>query len=134
MTAAPPFERLTADECWRLVGARGAGRIAFAGDTALRVVPTRYDVDHATAYVRATTFGELARSVHGRGTTLQVDDVDPLTLTGWSVQLSGVAHRVEDAATVAFLWSLERPAPWSPGPTTQWLALAVDTIEGQRVS
>jgi len=44
------------------------------------------------------------------------------------------AHRVEDAATVASLWSRGRPDAWFPWPQTQWIALPVDTLRGQRVS
>lgn len=130
----PRVESLEASECWRLVGDEGVGRVGFAGDGRLRVVPTRYDAAGRTAYFRALTFGELARGVHDRPASLQVDDIDHATFTGWSVVMSGKAHRVVDAVTIASLWSLGRPQPWTPGPDTQWIALAVESIEGQRVT
>jgi nitroimidazol reductase NimA-like FMN-containing flavoprotein (pyridoxamine 5'-phosphate oxidase superfamily) len=127
------LERLDADECWVLVGSQGVGRIGFMGETHIQIVPTRYDAQHGTAYFRAGTFGELARRVHGQAVSLQVDDLDRHTFSGWSVVMTGTAHRVEDAATVAARWSAGRPSPWLPSPDSQWIALRVDGIRGERV-
>lgn len=128
------FERLDVEECWRLVGEHGVGRVVFEGDAdGTQVVPTRYDARSGTAFFRAQIFGELARRVHTRTTTLQVDELDPHTLTGWSIVMTGTARRVSDAETMASLWTLDRPQPWIPGPFTQWIALPVDHVRGQRV-
>ena len=129
-----PLAHLDPDECWRLMGSHGVGRGVFTGDTHTQIVPTTYDAASGTAYFRAPTFGELARRVHGHTASLQVDDIDRSTFTGWSVLMTGTAHRVKDATTVASLWSLGRPDAWYPGPQTQWIALPVDTLRGQRVS
>lgn len=134
LTSIRSFEHLGTEECWRLVGRHGVGRVGFkTGGDHVRIVPTRYDAHSGTAYFRAPTFGELARSIHGRTASLEVDDLDRSTFTGWSVLMTGVARRVEDPATMASLWSLGRPHPWFPGPETQWIALPVDEIRGQRV-
>jgi nitroimidazol reductase NimA-like FMN-containing flavoprotein (pyridoxamine 5'-phosphate oxidase superfamily) len=127
------FERLDAAECWRLVGTQGVGRIGFMSDTRVQIVPARYDAHRHTIYFRAGTFGEIARRVHGQSVSLQVEDLDPRTLSGWSVVMSGQAHRVEDAATVAARWSARRPSPWLPSPDSQWIAVPVDDIQGERV-
>lgn len=127
------FAHLDARECWRLVSDHGIGRVVFAGDTWTQVVPTTYDAVNGTAYFRAPTFGELAQRVDGRTASLQVDNIDRHTFTGWSVLMTGTAHRVEDASTVASLWGLGRPHAWFPGKQTQWIALPVDVVLGQRV-
>ena len=128
------FATLDPDECWRLVGGHGVGRVVFAGDTYTHVVPTTYDAVNTTAYFRAPTFGQLARRTDGHTISLCVDDIQATTFTGWSVQMSGTAHRVQDAATVASLWSLGRPHAWFPGTQTQWIALPVEHLQGQRVT
>ncbi len=128
------FETLDSGECWRLVGDHGVGRVVFEGDTDTQVVPTRYDAQTGVAYFRAPTFGEMARRVHRRSTSLQVDDIDHETFTGWSILLTGTAHRVQDSRTMADLWSLGRPPTWFPRVDTQWIALPVDHLHGQRVS
>ena len=135
MTTTPTaFEQLGVDECWQLVIGHGIGRIGFVGDPYVQIVPTRYDAEPGTVYFRAGTFGELARRVHNKRTTLQVDDIDPETFCGWSVLMTGTAHRVGDAATLASRWSMGRPRPWFPaGPQSQWIALSVDEIKGHRV-
>jgi nitroimidazol reductase NimA-like FMN-containing flavoprotein (pyridoxamine 5'-phosphate oxidase superfamily) len=127
------FQRLDAEDCWKLVGSQGVGRIGFMSETHVHIVPTRYDAHRGTAYFRAGTFGELARRVHGQSVSLQVEDLDRRTFSGWSVLMSGQAHRVEDAATVAARWSAGRPSPWLPSADSQWIALLVDDIEGERV-
>lgn len=133
VNAARTFAHLDPDECWRLVGRHGVGRVVFTGDTYTQVVPTTYDAVNGDAYFRAPTFGELARRVDGHTASLQVDEIDPNAFTGWSVLMTGTAHRVQDAATVASLWSLGRPHAWLPGAQTQWIALSVDHVRGQRV-
>lgn len=130
---ARKFSQLVPDECWRLVGSHGIGRVVFTGDTHPQIVPTTYDAVNGTAYFRAPAFGELARRVDGQTTSLQVDDIDPETFTGWSVLMTGTAHRVEDAATMASLWGLGRPPSWFPGAQSQWIALPVDALRGERV-
>lgn len=132
-TPARTFTHLDADDCWRLVGGHGIGRVVFTGDTYTQVVPTTYDALNGTAYFRAPTFGELARRVDGRIASLQVDDIDRGTFTGWSVLMTGIAHRVDDPAVVASLWALGRPHAWFPGKQTQWIALPVDTVRGQLI-
>jgi nitroimidazol reductase NimA-like FMN-containing flavoprotein (pyridoxamine 5'-phosphate oxidase superfamily) len=127
------YARLGAEECWDLVGSQGIGRIGYMGDTHIQIVPTRYDAQRGTAYFRAGTFGELARRVHGKAVSLQVDDLDRRTFSGWSVVITGIAHRVDDATTVAERWSVERPSPWLPAPDSQWISLSVDDIQGERV-
>lgn len=127
------FERLDAEECWKLVGSEGVGRIGFLSETKMHIVPTRYDAHRGTVYFRAGTFGELARRVHGQAVSLQVDHLDRATFSGWSVVMSGRAHRVEDAATVAARWSVGRPSPWLSSPDSQWIALRVDDIGGEQV-
>lgn len=134
MNDSRTFTHLDAAECWRLMGEHGVGRVVFLGDTWPRIVPTTYDAVSGTAYFRAPVYGELARRVAGHTASLQMDDIDPGTLTGWSVLMTGTAHRVEDAATVASLWPLGRPDAWFPGKETQWIALPVDTVRGQRVA
>jgi Pyridoxamine 5'-phosphate oxidase len=99
------FERLGAEECWLLVRSQGVGRIGFMGETHVQIVPTRYDAQRGAPYFRGGTF----------------------------VAMAGTAHRVEDAATVAARWSVGRPSPWLPSPESQWIALAVDDIQGERV-
>jgi nitroimidazol reductase NimA-like FMN-containing flavoprotein (pyridoxamine 5'-phosphate oxidase superfamily) len=127
------LRRLDVEECWQLVGSQGVGRIGVMGETHVQIVPTRYDAERGTAYFRAGTFGELARRVHGRAVSLQVDDLDRRTFSGWSIVMSGTAHRVDDAEMIAARWSVGRPSPWLPGPNSQWIALQIDDIKGERV-
>ena len=134
LSSTRTFANLDAAACWRLVGDHGVGRVVFASDTCPQVIPTSYDAISGTAYFRAPTFGDLARRADRHVISLQVDDIDPSTLTGWSVQMSGEAHRVEDAATRASVWSLGRPHTWFLGAQTQWIAITVDHVQGQGVS
>lgn len=127
------FAHLGPDECWRLIGSHGIGRVVFTGETHTQIVPTTYDAANGTAYFRAPAFGELARRVDGRTASLQVDDIDRGTFSGWSVLMTGTAHRVEKAATVAALWRLGRPHAWFPGTQVQWIALPVTIVRGERV-
>jgi uncharacterized protein len=57
--------------------------------------------------------GQLATVVPGRGVAFEVDDIDVVTRTGWSVLGVGEAYEVSDPARLAELAA--RPEPWARG-------------------
>lgn len=127
------LEHLGAAECWRLLGSQRFGRLCFCVDDRVEVVLTPYVARTDRIYFRAATFGPVARRVLTRQVTLQVDDLRGDRQAGWSVTATGTAVHVEDAATLASLWSPVRPAPWGSDQEALWVELAPDDVRGQRL-
>jgi len=129
----PLFGRLGADECRWLLSSRSSGRICFSVDDRVQVMLTAYVARTDRIYFRAAAFGRVARRAQTRPVTLQVDDMQSDHQASWSVTVTGTSQRVDDAATLASLWSPVRPVPWEAGQEPLWIALAADDVQGQRL-
>jgi nitroimidazol reductase NimA-like FMN-containing flavoprotein (pyridoxamine 5'-phosphate oxidase superfamily) len=123
---------LGADECWRLLGNHTFGRICFGVDERVQVVLTAFATRAQHVYFRAAAFGPVARRVLTRPVTLQVDDLQGDQAASWSITVTGVAHPVDDPATLAALWTPVRPAVREHRQDSLWIALTPDDLQGQR--
>ena len=47
--------------------------------------------------------------------------------------MTGDVQPVEDAATLASLWTPVRPVQWDAGQSSLWVALTPDDVQGRRV-
>lgn len=132
LTDGPAFESLTTEECWRLLGSRSVGRLCFCVDSRVQVVLTAYDSRPQVLYFRAAAFGAVARQVRSRPVTLQLDDQQGNQQADWVVTATGTARLLDDASTLASLWTPVRPAPVAVGQDPLWFALTPDDVRGRR--
>ena len=124
---APVIEEIDREECLELLGSLSVGRIAVArpGGPPL-VVPVNYAL-----------FGDVVVFRSGVGTKLdilqehpvsfQVDLIDPVHHTGWSVLIQGVAEMVDSDQLT---YGIETWAP-DPKPFVVWVKPAA--ITGRRI-
>jgi len=123
--------RIGSTQVWALVrGCSGvvSGHVVLRVGRRVHVLATGYVEHEATIYFRTPVFGTLARRVETGVVTLQIDHVAG-NGPPWSVVLTGRAHRVHDAPTVAMLWSPQRP-PAQAGVQELWVALVPDGVHG----
>jgi hypothetical protein len=80
-------------ECWDLVRSRAIGRFAVnrQGASPL-VVPVNYAVEADSSIVFRSGAGTKLNAVGQGLVAIQVDEIDPLHHTGWSVLVEGLAH------------------------------------------
>lgn len=133
MTGGPTLALLEVAESWRLLGGHCVGRICFSVDDRIRVLPTTYVTHQDLVYFRAAAFGKLAHQVLARPVTLEVDDQQDGRAATWVVTVTGHARHVEDAATLASLWTPVRPTAWETGQRSLWVALTPDDVQGRRI-
>jgi uncharacterized protein len=132
LSDGPAFVRLGADECWQLLASRSFGRISFCVDHRVEVVLTAYVIRSDSIFFRAAAFGPVARQAQTRPVTLQIDDMHDDQQATWSVKVTGSAHRVDDAATLASLWTPVRPQSWESGVEPLWIGLTPQDVQGKR--
>lgn len=102
------LQELSTEECWALVRSQSVGRFAAnrRGQSPL-VVPVNYvvDTDHSIVF-RSGEGAKLDAVTHGL-VAIQVDEVDPLHRTGWSVVVEGNAECLQggDDATPVDTWA-----------------------------
>lgn len=127
-TEAVTMEELSREECLALLGASGVGRLAVAApEAAPLVVPVNYLLDGEVVVFR-TGVGSKLRTLRGAPVSFQLDDVDPLRRTGWSVLVRGRAYE-------ATRWETEhlRLDTWAPGERGHWIRIVPDSITGRRL-
>jgi len=130
--AAGVVEQLAPVECYRLLGPRGIGRIAFGTASGLMVLPVNYAVTDATIVIR-TGSGSLI-GVHGDGqVSFETDHFDLELGQGWSVLVRGDAHRVLQPGELGKLREECDLRPWPAGEHDQFIRIVATHISGRRI-
>lgn len=122
------LEELTKDECLELVRSQAVGRIAVArpdGRGPL-VVPVNFVLDGDAIVFRSGLGAKLAALLGPA--SFEVDHVDDVSHTGWSVLFTGRAFQ-------ATPWEVGHVhvEPWVSGPKRHWVRLVPDEITGRRI-
>ncbi|ROR45571.1 helix-turn-helix domain-containing protein [Kitasatospora cineracea] len=128
----PVLVRLTEEECWERVDARGVGRIALPGDPEPAVFPVNYTVDRGGVVYRTHERGAAA-AAPGTAVSFEVDRIDDHRRTGWSVLITGTAERIEDHETLQRLLRDLAVQPWAGGPRTLWIRIRPTSVSGRRI-
>lgn len=127
-TDVPALGELSRHECLELLRSHEVGRLAVAtpGASPL-VVPVNYLVD-GDAIVFRTGTGSKLRALRGTPVSFQVDELDPIRRTGWSVLVRGWAYETTR-------WEIEHLPleAWAPGDKEHWIRIVPDALSGRRV-
>ena len=126
------LDELSTDECLRLLGRRGVGRVGVVVDDYPVVVPVNYrtvEVEQGVVVVVRTQPGSLLDRAVNVG--FEVDGIDPAHRVGWSVLVRGALGHIDDA-DVALLGEEIDPAPWVAARTS-WLVIRPAAITGRRL-
>lgn len=126
LTALDPTESLA------LLASRPFGRIVFTVRALPAVLVVNFTMDGSDVVVRTRADGLLARSVPGSVVAFETDLIDETTMQGWSVVLTGPAHRVSDVAEIERLERLDM-ANWVAGRRDVWLRISGERITGRRL-
>lgn len=122
------LEVLPREECVRLLVSRGVGRLAIAvPDASPIVVPVNYVMDGVVIVFRSGT-GLKLRAMRGTPVSFQIDDIDPVHRTGWSVLVRGRAYEASHWETDHLMLDA-----WAPGEKTHWIRIVPDAFTGRRI-
>lgn len=122
------FEELSRDECLHLLASHRVGRLAVAApDAAPFVVPVNYLIDGEVVVFRSAG-GSKLRALRGTPVAFQIDELDPMRRTGWSVLIRGRAYE-------STRWETEHLdlETWAPGEKSHWVRVVPDAISGRRI-
>lgn len=93
---ADQLEKLSRDECLRLLREGAVGWVAFPDDGGASLVPVNY-VLHRDELVVVTAYGsKLAAAAHDRAMSFGIGEFDARTRTGWSVVVHGSSRLLGD--------------------------------------
>jgi uncharacterized protein len=127
------WHELSREECHTLLGRRHLGRLAFVDREMPLILPVNYVLDDAAVIFRTDEGSKLDAAVRGAPVAFEVDGVDELERTGWSVLARGHAQAVTDPDQLDRLRQLPL-VPWAPGAKTHYVRVNADELTGRGIS
>ena len=87
---------LEREECLRLLSASSVGRLAVTMGALPVILPVNFLLDGDRVLIRTTSGTKLDAATRNAVVAFEVDDVDPIAHSGWSVCVTGMARDVTD--------------------------------------
>src|SRR5208282_4649793 len=84
-----PEELIPADQCWELLASASVGRLALSVRALPVILPVQYCLDGRMLAVCLGHHEIPERSLNGTIIAFATDAIDPVTRSGWSVQVQG---------------------------------------------
>ncbi|HEX6312169.1 MAG TPA: pyridoxamine 5'-phosphate oxidase family protein [Acidimicrobiia bacterium] len=126
------LEVLSRDECLRLLREHGIGRIAVVAGGRPLIFPVNYAVDGATIVFRTDAGTKLDGVSSGFNVAFEIDGIEPLYHTGWSVMVTGHGREVVEPNELRVIGELP-VRPWAGGEKSHFVRIRPDTITGRRI-
>jgi hypothetical protein len=120
-------------ECLSLLKRQAVGRLGFMVDGWPTVLPVNYALDGEDIVIRTDAGTKLRALRHGAQVSVQIDAVDPLYRSGWSVLAFGYGQEVSDEADLSRTRSLPLQS-WAGGEKDFWIRIRLVQITGRRLS
>lgn len=127
--AVPALETFDAAECRRYLDEGGVGRLAMRGAGAPELRPVNFALRGETVIVRTGDGSILAAARRGETAGFEIDGIDRLEHTGWSVVVTGkLSELPSDAENLALPLR-----PWASGRNDRFVGLSLDRVSGMRI-
>ncbi|MEU5256888.1 pyridoxamine 5'-phosphate oxidase family protein [Streptomyces longwoodensis] len=127
------FRELDRQECLRLMAEVPVGRIVHTRGALPAVLPVNFCLEPDGAVVLRTSAGsELVRAVDGTVVAFEVDDIDAVRQSGWSVVVTGTASVVTDPEEHERLVRTG-PRSWAPSPQEVFVHVSSDLVTGREL-
>ena len=126
------LEMLGRDECLGLLAGTTLGRIGLTSGALPAVLPVNFWFDGAQILIRTGTGTKLAAATHDAVVAFEIDDMDPVWHTGWSVMVTGIAHHITEPRELERVAELPI-ARWAPRGGGHVVAIAPELISGRRI-
>jgi anti-anti-sigma factor len=125
------FGVLSERQCRLLLGHERVGRVAVSEDAQMAVFPVNYSVvsDEILFFTGEGT--KLRAATANARVTFEVDHVDPVAETGWSVLVVGFTREVTEPDVVAGARA-SGLRPWAHGDRSHLVALTTEVVSGRR--
>jgi transcriptional regulator with XRE-family HTH domain len=128
----PALETLSAAECRAYLGTQGIGRFVFVDVRGPVAVPVNYKMLGDDIVFRTHPWTTLAARAAQRRVSVEVDHIDEALGEGWSVLVSGRAHRVTDPGELDQVKALGI-RPWAAGERETYVRIVPTAITGRRL-
>jgi nitroimidazol reductase NimA-like FMN-containing flavoprotein (pyridoxamine 5'-phosphate oxidase superfamily) len=126
------LEVLSRDACLRLLATATLGRVGLSIDALPRVLPVNFRFDGRQILIRTGMGTKLNAAANNAVVAFEVDEIDPVAHTGWSVMVTGMARELTDHGELA---AAQTPplARWAPGDDHRVIAISTEVLSGRRI-
>ncbi len=128
----PSLERLSADECEKLIAPGGVGRFVYLNRDGPVAVPVNFRVLDGDIVFRTDSNATVLAASSEEQVSFEVDHLDDALTEGWSVLLTGDARVIVDPQEIGEARSLGI-APWAGGERRTYVRLAPRQVTGRRI-
>ncbi len=122
---------ISAEEAWELVASQQVCRIAWSSGSGPVILPVNQVVHDRTLWIRTSAYSSLVEEVDDAAVAVLVDEIDPETHLGWSVQLRGIAQVHYHLDPVPE--EVQTLRTWADGARPLWIELAGAEVTGRRL-
>ena len=126
------LEVLTEGECFALLETAPIGRVVYSDRALPVIVPVNFAIDGVDVVIRTGRRSRLATHAAGHVIAFEIDEIDVVSRSGWSVVLTGYLQLVDDPAEVGRLERLGLRS-WAPSAHDRYLRLRPDLVTGRRI-
>jgi len=123
------LEVLDRAECLRLLRTASLGRIGITAGALPTILPVNFRVDGERILFRTGVGTKLDAATRGAVVAFEVDDIDPMYHSGWSVVVTGVARAVDDPDDQA----VATTPRWAPLQSERLVEVSMDEVSGRRL-
>jgi nitroimidazol reductase NimA-like FMN-containing flavoprotein (pyridoxamine 5'-phosphate oxidase superfamily) len=128
--AAGEFVELDRAGCLRLLAVGVVGRVVFTESALPAAQPVNYLLDDEEVVFRTANGSKLAAATRRHVVAFQVDRIDEVSRSGWSVLGVGEAYEVVDPVRLAELAD-RLPPPWVPGQGLHTISIPLQRLTGR---
>jgi nitroimidazol reductase NimA-like FMN-containing flavoprotein (pyridoxamine 5'-phosphate oxidase superfamily) len=119
------------DECRSLLGTHQIGRVAITLGAVPAVLPVNYVIRDGDILFATGPGLKLRAALDHTVVAFEVDDIDPVARSGWSVLVVGRAETVSEPAARQHM--LEHGLQtWAPGDRHHLIRIDTDFVSGRR--
>ncbi|MFF9624736.1 pyridoxamine 5'-phosphate oxidase family protein [Streptomyces griseosporeus] len=127
------FRELDRHECLRLMAKVPVGRIVHTRGALPAVLPVNFRLEpDGTVVLRTSAASELVRAVDGTVVAFEVDEIDVVRQSGWSVVVTGTASVVSDPAEHERLVHTG-PRSWAPSRQEVFVRVSSELVTGREL-
>ena len=126
------LEVLSDEECHRLLEHAVVGRVGVTVSAIPEILPVNYTLIDGDIVFRTGRGTKLHAATSDAPIAFEVDEADPVTLTGWSVLVVGLTEELTDPEEIARAFAI-LPNGWVPQEHEHVIRLTPARVSGRRI-
>jgi len=127
------LEILSRRHCIDLLSETPVGRVIFTEKALPTAMPVNFALLDEDIVFRTGTGSKLAAAMAKAVVAFQVDDIDPVGHSGWSVLVQGWAALLTRADELARAYDLQLQS-WAPGERWHFVRIRSEIVSGRRLT